>query len=87
MIRSIAMKKLNVVKKILSFLTCSALSLGLIAAYPTITEKNASQVSAKTISEIQAERSANESKIAELETKMNDLAGKKDEEKAYQDKT
>ena len=79
------MKKLNVVKKILSFLTCSALSLGLIAAYPTITEKNASQVSAKTISEIQAERSANESKIAELETKMNDLAGKKDEEKAYQD--
>lgn len=85
MIRSIAMKKLNVVKKILSFLTCSALSLGLIAAYPTITEKNASQVSAKTISEIQAERSANESKIAELETKMNDLAGKKDEEKAYQD--
>lgn len=80
------MKNLKVLKKILSFVTCSALSLGFIALYPSITEKNgANNVSAKTIAEIQAERAANEQKIAELESQMSQLNGQKENEKAYQD--
>ncbi len=79
------MRKLNVIKRILSFVTCSALSLALIAVYPSISDKSSSQVSAKTVAEIQAEREANEQKIAELETQMSELAGEKADEKAYQD--
>lgn len=82
----ITMKNLKVFKKVLSFVTCSALSLGFIAIYPSISDKNgANNVSAKTIAEIQAERAANEQKIAELESQMSALSGAKESEKAYQD--
>ena len=78
------MKKLIIVKKILTFLTCSALSVGIVAGYPT-TDDNQTDVSAKTIAEIQEERKANEAKIAEYESQMNSLEGDKANQKAYQE--
>ncbi|MCM1506169.1 MAG: peptidoglycan DD-metalloendopeptidase family protein [Ruminococcus flavefaciens] len=78
------MKKLIIVKKILAFMTCSALSAGIVAGYPSMTD-NHTDVSAKTIAEIQEERKANEAKIAEYEAQMNSLEGDKASQKAYQE--
>ncbi|MBO5104627.1 MAG: peptidoglycan DD-metalloendopeptidase family protein [Ruminococcus sp.] len=78
------MKKLIIVKKILTFMTCSAIATGIITVYPT-SEDNRNDVSAKTIAEIQEERKANEAKIAEYESQINTLEGNKNDEKAYQE--
>ena len=78
------MKKLIIVKKILTFVTCSALSVGIVTGYPN-TDDNQTDVSAKTIAEIQEERKANEAKIAEYESQMNSLEGDKANQKAYQE--
>ena len=78
------MKKLIIVKKILAFVTCSAISAGIVAGYPSMTD-NQTDVSAKTIAEIQEERKANEAKIAEYEAQMNSLEGNKASQKAYQE--
>ena len=78
------MKKLNIFKKGLSFVTCSALSLGIIAAYPAIAGKNAGKASAKTIAELQEERKANEAKISDLQNQIDALEGNKNEEAQYQ---
>ena len=79
------MKKLLIAKKILTFMTCSVLSAGLITVYPSISEKTGNNVSAKTIAEIQEERNANEAKIAEYEKQISQLEGDKANEKAYQE--
>ena len=78
------MKKLIIVKKILAFITCSAISAGIVAGYPSATDDR-TDVSAKTIAEIQEERKANEAKIAEYEAQMNSLEGNKVNQKAYQE--
>ncbi len=78
------MKKLIVVKKILAFVTCSAISAGIVAGYPS-TNDSQTDVSAKTIAEIQEERKANEAKIAEYESKINELETNKQNQKAYQE--
>jgi murein DD-endopeptidase MepM/ murein hydrolase activator NlpD len=78
------MKKLNIVKKTLSFITCSALSVGIIAAYPMISGKSGTKASAKTIAELQEERKANEAKIADLQSQIDSLEGKKSQEQQYQ---
>lgn len=81
------MKKLSILKKSLSFLTCSALSLALVARYNNVSSgrKSATEASAKSLNEIQAERDANNQKIAELENQIADLQGSADDQKAYQE--
>lgn len=77
------MNKLHAIKKILSFVTCSALSLAFVAFYPSGSEKGTS-ASAKTIAEIQEERNANNAKIAEYESQISELEGSKEDEQEYQ---
>ncbi|MBR6243285.1 MAG: hypothetical protein IKQ90_07320, partial [Ruminococcus sp.] len=78
------MKKILIAKKILAFMTCSALSAGFITAYPSISD-HTQNISARTIAEIQEEREANEAKIAEYENQINALEGDKNSEKVYQE--
>lgn len=80
------MKKLKVVKKILSFVTCSALSLAIVAGYNAAPgKKQTTSASAKTLNEIQAERDANNQKIAELEQQITSLQNSAADQKAYQE--
>ena len=53
-------------------MTCSAMAAGIVTGYPSITD-NHTDVSAKTIAEIQEERKANEAKIAEYQTQINSI--------------
>ena len=77
------MSKLSITKKILTFLTCSALSAGIVAYAPKSDSRNF-DASAKTIAEIQEQRKANDEKIAALEGEISALEGSKENEKAYQ---
>ena len=70
-------------KKVLSFVLCSALSLTVLAGY-TVHNGRDTDVSAKTIAEIQEEKAANEAKIAEYQQQLDELAGSKSDEEAYQ---
>lgn len=78
------MRRLAVTKKILSYLCCTALSIGAVAAYPVITDR-CQDASAKSLQEIQEERKANNEKIAALQGQIDGLEGDKNNEKAYQD--
>lgn len=78
------MSKLNITRKVLSFVTCSALSLGVVTFYPVINSKSSTKASAKTIAEIQEERAANDAKIADYDYQLNQLEGNKANEEAYQ---
>lgn len=78
------MKKLKIAKKVLSFMTCAAISAGVMAAYPSFTDKGEVQA-AKTLQEIQEQRKANSEKIAALESKINDIEGDKNYEKQQQE--
>ena len=75
------MYKLKYVRKVLSFLTCTALSLGIVVAYPTLTNDADTVRAARTIAEIQEQRKANAEKIAALESQISDLEGDKNYEK------
>ena len=77
------MEKLNIFKKVISFVTCSALSIAAVAAYPAL-KGSRNNASAKTIAEIQEERKANTAKIEELQSQINSLEGDKENEQAYQ---
>ena len=77
------MKNLITFKKILSFISCTALSAVLVAGNPQNSAEKS--VSAKTIPEIQEERKANEQKIAEFENQISQLEGNESEQKAYQE--
>lgn len=81
------MKKLSILKKSLSFLTCSALSFALVTGYNNVPsgKKSAAEASAKSLNEIQAERDANNEKIAELENQIAELQGNASNKKAYQE--
>lgn len=79
-----AMRRLAVTKKILSYLCCTALSIGAVTAYPVITDR-CQDASAKSLQEIQEERKANNEKIAVLQGQIDGLEGDKNNEKAYQD--
>ena len=79
------MKKLNIVKKILSFVTCSVLSVTLIAISPSLSNSRTPEISAMTLAEIQEERQANQDKIKELEQKITSLEGNIDSEKEVQE--
>lgn len=76
------MYKLKTAKKILTFITCSVMTAGLITAFPSLTVNNNAQ--AKTLAEIQEQRKANEEKIAALENQITGLEGNKEKEKQQQ---
>lgn len=75
------MYKLKHTRKVLAFLTCSTLSLGIITCYPKITNDGSTAEAARTIAEIQEQRKANAEKIAALESQISDLEGDKNYEK------
>lgn len=75
------MYKLKYVRKTLAFLTSAALSLGIIASYPKISNNADTAEAARTIGEIQEQRKANAEKIAALEEKIGGLEGEKNYEK------
>lgn len=75
------MYKLKYARKVLAFLTCSALSLGIITCYPKLTNDGSTAEAARTIAEIQEQRKANAEKIAALESQISDLEGDKNQEK------
>ncbi len=81
----IIMKKLCRIKKLLSVLTCSVLTLTMISAYSAGNDDLNKIQAAKTIAEIQEERKQNEAKIAELQGEIDALEGDKDKEKEYQE--
>ena len=78
------MEKLNIFKKTLTCAVSSALSLALISSYPETTGKNANNVSAQSIAEMQEQINANKGKITELQAELDALAGNKAEEQQYQ---
>ncbi len=80
------MKNLKILKKTLSFITCSVLSFGLVIEYNSLDRSDrTAKASAKSLSEIQAERDANNQKIAELENEISALQNNANDQKAYQE--
>ena len=77
------MSKLKSARKILSFVSCLAISLGAAAAFPASTGNH--NASAKTIAEIQQQRKENQDKISALENEMSSLQNDKENSQAYQD--
>ena len=83
-LRISTMRKLRMIKRVLSFVTCSALSIALITNTIAFNNKSSKPANAKTLSEIQQERQANTEKIADLEVQINSLEGNKNQEQQYQ---
>ena len=79
------MSKLNIFKKIISFITCSAVSLGLILAYPAVKGNRINTASAKTINELHEERAENDAQIAEFEAQLAQLESDKASNQQYQE--
>ena len=79
------MEKLNIFKKTLACAVSTALSFALISSYPAKTGKNANNVSAQSIAEMQEQINVNKGKISELQEQLDNLAGNKAEEQKYQD--
>ena len=75
------MYRLKFAGKILSFLTCSAISLGMVLYYTPASNKMKTAQAARTIAEIQEQRKVNTEKIAALEDKISALEGNKKQEK------
>ncbi len=71
-------------KKVISFVTSSALAVALISFYPSADGRNINNASAKTIAEMQEEIKANKETISELQNQLDALAGNKAEEQQYQ---
>lgn len=69
-------------KKVLAFITCTALSLGVLTVFPWATDNAAETYAARTIEEIQEQRKANAEKIAALESQISTLEGDKSAEEA-----
>ena len=61
------MSKLFKIKKLLTFIVCGVITLNLTFAYSVKQEKN---VQAKTVAELQEERSENEKKIEQLKKEI-----------------
>ncbi|MBP5580593.1 MAG: peptidoglycan DD-metalloendopeptidase family protein [Ruminococcus sp.] len=78
------MEKLHMLKKVISFMTSSAVAVALIAFYPSVTGRKANNASAMTIAEMQEEIKANKETISELQSQLDALAGNKAEEQRYQ---
>lgn len=79
-----SMLKLRGIKKLVTMLTCTVLTISVMAAYSGYNDGD-KPIHAKTIAEIQEERKQNEAKIQEYEDQIQALEGDKANEKAYQD--
>ena len=77
------MSKLSITKKVLAFICCSVLSVGIIAANPLAADKY-QDVSALTMQEIEEQKKANADKIAALEGQISSLEGDKSNEEEQQ---
>jgi len=77
------MKKLKLIKRILSFVICCTLSTALVEGLPE-SFSTSKKASAKTLEEIAQEREANNQMIADLEVKIGSLEGDKAQEQQYQ---
>ena len=82
--RSLIMKKPSIFKKGISFVISSALSVSVLAAYPSVSGLNGKKVSAESIAEMQESINENKRSIAELEEQLSALEGNKAEEEQYQ---
>ncbi|MCR4639692.1 murein hydrolase activator EnvC [Ruminococcus sp.] len=78
------MEKLHIFKKVISFVTSSALAAALINFVPLNTGKSSNNAYAKTIAEMQEEIKSNKETISELQNQLDALAGNKAEEQQYQ---
>lgn len=78
------MNKLKFIRKALALITCTAISLGIAASFPKLTNDGSTAEAARTIGEIQEQRKANAEKIAALEEKIGGLEGEKNYEKQQQ---
>ena len=78
------MKKLHTAKRVLSFLTCTALSLAFLTYYPKLSGKN-DEVHARTLQEIQEEREQRQQEIAALQSQLDAIGSDKADTQAYQD--
>ncbi len=78
------MNKLKFIRKALALITCTAISLGITASFPKLTNDGSTAEAARTIGEIQEQRKANAEKIAALEEKIGGLEGEKNYEKQQQ---
>ncbi|MBP5579952.1 MAG: peptidoglycan DD-metalloendopeptidase family protein [Ruminococcus sp.] len=78
------MKKLSIFNKMISFVTCSALSVAFMTGSTLLSGENVKQVSALTIAEMQEEISQNKAQISELQSQIDALEGNKAEEQNYQ---
>lgn len=76
------MYKLSRFKRILTFLTCSVITVSFISSYSGGEKTN--NVQAKTISEIQQERKENEERIAALEGELGQISDDLVSEQEYQ---
>ncbi|MBR3760095.1 MAG: hypothetical protein IKK47_03775, partial [Ruminococcus sp.] len=80
------MNKISILRKTLSLVICCAVSVSIVAGYNGRSgSRKATEASAKSLNEIQAEREANEQKIAELENTIASLEGSENDQKAYQE--
>jgi len=79
------MSSFNKIKKVLSFLTCSAIAFSTLTVYEAASG-NEKDISAKTISEIQEQRKQNQEEINRIESQLSTLEGNKSEEKEYQER-
>lgn len=78
------MLNLKIARKILAYISCTALSIGIIASYPAFTDNSGKAEAAKTIAEIEEQRKANSEKINALEQQINALEGDKNYEEQQQ---
>jgi murein DD-endopeptidase MepM/ murein hydrolase activator NlpD len=78
------MEKLHMFKKVISFVTSSAIAAAFITFVPVNEGKRSNNAYAKTIAEMQEEIKSNKETISELQNQLDALAGNKAEEQQYQ---
>ena len=78
------MKNLSIFKKVISFVTCSALSMAVMTGSPLLSGERTEKVAALSIAELQEKINENNSQIEELQGQLDALASNKAEQEQYQ---
>ena len=78
------MKKLSILNKMISFVTCSALSMAVMTGSPLLSGERTEKVAALSIAELQEKINENNSQIEELQGQLDALASNKAEQEQYQ---
>lgn len=81
----LAMKILNITKRLAAVLCCMAVTVGAMTAYAEAKYGSSNVSAAKTIPQIQEERKQAQAQIDELDKQIEALEGNKDKEKEYQE--